>query len=206
MNDDAYPRQPDPGARRRALLIGGVVVFVVLAVAIAAGLFVAVPRWYGRSRTRASVASAPAALAAPGRKIKARLFYVADDGLRLTGIERDVPFGEGPVEQAQQIIQAQIAPVAEPLVSAVPPDTKLRALFVTDRGQAFVDFSRELVASHSGGSMNELLTVYTIVDALTENLPAITSVQLLVEGKQVETLAGHVDLRRPLEKNAAWIQ
>jgi spore germination protein GerM len=117
-----------------------------------------------------------------------------------------VPFGEGPAEQAQQIIEAQIAPVTEPLVSAIPPSTKLRALFVTDRGQAFVDFSRELVAGHSGGSMNELLTIYTIVDALTENMPAITSVQVLVEGKQVETLAGHVDLRRPLEKNVAWIQ
>ena len=138
--------------------------------------------------------------------VQARLLYVAEDGLRLTGVERDVPFGEGPAEQAQQIIEAQIAPVTEPLVSAIPPGTKLRALFVTDHGQAFVDFSRELVAGHSGGSMNELLTIYTIVDALTENMPAITSVQVLVEGKQVETLAGHVDLRRPLEKNVAWIQ
>ena len=192
--------------RRRTLLIGGVVVVVVLAVTILATVFVVVPRWNRGSRTRAASTSAPAAPAAPGRKIKARLFYVADDGLRLTGVERDVPFGEGPVDQAQQIIEAQIAPVAEPLVSAVPPNTKLRAIFVTERGQAFVDFSRELVAGHSGGSMNELLTVYTVVDALTENLPAITSVQVLVEGKQVETLAGHVDLRRPIEKNAAWIQ
>jgi hypothetical protein len=31
-------------------------------------------------------------------------------------------------------------------------------------------------------------------------------VQILVDGKQVETLAGHIDLRRPLEKNLAWIQ
>ena len=198
MNDDSNPG-------RRTLLVGGVVVVVVLVVAILATVFVIAPRWNRGSRPRTS-ASTPAAPAAPGRKIKARLFYVADDGLRLTGVERHVPFGEGPADQAQQIIEAQIAPVAEPLVSAVPPNTKLRAIFVTERGQAFVDFSRELVAGHSGGSMNELLTVYTVVDALTENLPAITSVQVLVEGRQVETLAGHVDLRRPLEKNAAWIQ
>ena len=47
-----------------------------------------------------------------------------------------------------------------------------------------------------------MLTVYTIVDALTANLPAITSVQLLVDGKQIETLAGHVDLSRPLAKTS----
>ena len=45
-----------------------------------------------------------------------------------------------------------------------------------------------------------MLTIYTIVHALTFNLPAVTAVQLLVDGKEVDTLAGHVDLRRPLAK------
>jgi len=95
--------------------------------------------------------------------------------------------------------------VLEPLVSAIPAATKLRALFVTDKGEAFVDLSGDVQSAHPGGSLNELLTVYTIVDALTENLPAITAVQVLVDGKEVETLAGHVDLRRPLAKNLTWI-
>jgi hypothetical protein len=79
-------------------------------------------------------------------------------------------------------------------------------VFVTEKGDAYVDLSRDASAGHPGGSLNELLTVYTIVDALTANLPAVTAVQLLIDGKQVETLAGHVDLRRPLEKNLAWVQ
>ena len=66
--------------------------------------------------------------------------------------------------------------------------------------------SREARAAHPGGTVNELLTVYTIVNALTANLPAVTAVQLLVDGKEVDTLAGHVDLRRPLAKNLAWVQ
>ena len=86
-------------------------------------------------------------------------------------------------------------------MSAIPAGTTLRALFITEGGEAYVDLSRELAAAHPGGSMNELLTVYTIVNALTVNLPAVTSVQLLVDGKEVETLAGHVDLRRPLGKS-----
>ena len=61
-------------------------------------------------------------------------------------------------------------------------------------------------AAHQGGSVDELLTVYTLVDALTSNLPAVTAVQLLVDGREVETLAGHVDLRRPLTKNLSWVQ
>ena len=47
---------------------------------------------------------------------------------------------------------------------------------------------------------------YTFVNALTANLPAVTAVQVLVEGKERDTLAGHIDLRRPLAKNLAWVR
>ena len=142
-----------------------------------------------------------------GRKIKARLFYVSADGTRLTGVEREVVYGDGPAAQAQFIINAQLAPVDAPLVSAVPPGTTLRALYLNmARGEAYVDLSREAVTAHTGGSLDELLTIYTIVNALTSNLPAVTSVQVLVGGKELDTLAGHVDLRRPLAKNLALVE
>ena len=191
---------------------GRVVTAAALAItsaALAWILFAALPRWYGPpSTTRA--AAAPSATATtplpPGRKIKARLYYVADDGMRLVAIQRDVPFGDDTVDQAKAIISAQIAPVSDPLVSAVPPGTKLRAVFISSAGDAYVDLSREVSAGHGGGSINELLTVYTIVNALTTNLPAVSAVQVLVDGKEVETLAGHVDLRRPLAENLTWVQ
>src|SRR5207248_8266463 len=88
--------------------------------------------------------------AAPSRTIKVRLFYVSDDGTRLTSVEREVPFAEGP-EQAREIVNAQIAPVALPLVSAVPSGTALRAVFITDRGDAYVDLSRDAISAHPGG-------------------------------------------------------
>jgi hypothetical protein len=141
-----------------------------------------------------------------GRKIKARLFYVSEDGTRLTGVEREVVYGEGPAAQAQLIINAQLAPAAAPLVSAVPPGTTLRALYLNAKGEAYVDLSRDVVTAHTGGSRDELLTIYTIVNALTSNLPAVTSVQVLVDGKEVDTLAGHVDLRRPLMKNLEVVE
>jgi hypothetical protein len=141
----------------------------------------------------------------PDRTITARLFYVSEEGTRLTGVEREVPFAEG-LEQAREIISAQLAPVSEPLVSAVPPGTTLRALFITEQGDAYVDLSREAASAHPGGTLNELLTVYTIVDALAINIPAIRAVQILIDGKEVQTLAGHVDLRQPLAKNLDLVQ
>ena len=192
---------------RRALAIAGV---ALVALFVGALMYVRLPGWTSRATsratTRASAAPSPTAPAPPGRKIKARLFYVAEDGQRLTSVERDIAYGEGAGEQAREIVAAQIAPVVEPLVSAVPPGTALRAVFLTQGGEAYVDLSREVMSAHPGGTQNELLTVYTIVNALTINLPAVTSVQVLVDGKEVDTLSGHVDLRQPLAKNLNWVQ
>ena len=55
-------------------------------------------------------------------------------------------------------------------------------------------------------ALNEALTVYTIVSALTANVREITTVQILVDGKQIDTLAGHIDLRQPLAADARWVQ
>jgi spore germination protein GerM len=189
---------------RRVLAVAGVAAVAAVLVWV---LFVALPRWYG-PRPSQKTAAAPAAPAPPpsGRKIKARLLYVAADGVKLTAAEQEVPFAEGTVGQAKAIVTAQIAPAAEPLVSAVPQGTALRALFVTDRGEAYVDLSREFATGHTGGTNDERLSVYTIVNVLTVNLPAIKAVQVLVDGKEIDTLAGHVDLRRPLAKNVALIE
>jgi spore germination protein GerM len=190
---------------RQAVIAGGAGVLLVLATAI----FLAtrsVPAPGPRPATGPAVTAAPAAPTPPGRKIKARLFYVAEDGTRLTSVERDVAYGESADEQAREIVAAQIAPVVEPLVSAIPAGTTLRAVFITKSGDAYVDLSREARVAHPGGTVDELLTVYTIVNALTVNLPAVTAVQVLVDGKEVDTLSGHVDLRHPLVKNLTWVQ
>lgn len=187
---------------RRQRIVGGMASAAV-AVGVVVLLVVGLPRWYGYGRptSNAGTARAPDAGAPQGRKIKAQLFYVSDDGARLTGVEREVPYAELPIDQAREILNAQLAPVGAPLVSAVPQGTALRALFLTENGQAFVDLSRDVSMAHPGGSLNELLTIYTVVHALTFNLPAVTTVQLLIDGKEMDTLAGHVDVRRPLSKN-----
>ena len=83
--------------------------------------------------------------------------------------------------------------------------TKVRQIFVTEDGTAFVDLSKEAVTNHRGGSLDELFAVYAIVNAITVNLPAIKAVQILIDGQEVDTLAGHVDLRHPLARNMRWV-
>ncbi len=141
---------------------------------------------------------------APVRMTAATLFYVSDDGEQLVGVEREVAVAETAAERIRHVLEAQFQPVDSPLVSAVPAGTALRALYMTDRGDAFVDVSRDISSGHSGGSLDELLTIYTIVNAVTVNVPDVRAVQILIEGREADTLAGHVDLRRPLTQRAEW--
>jgi Sporulation and spore germination len=188
--------------RTRAIAVGAFALFIIVCVWL---LFIVLPRRYGSDPAPAAAAPVAAAAPAPSeaRRIKATLYYVAEDGERLTGIERDVPYAASAAEQARRIVEEQLKAPPEPLVSALPPGTALRALFVTG-ADAYVDLSTEIASAHPGGSREEILAVYTVVNALTTNLPAIARVQILVGGREVDTLAGHLDLRRPLQKNLNW--
>ena len=187
----------------RRMAIGALVVLVVVALVWA--LSAIAPRLPARATpAAASPAAAPAAGAE--RRITATLYYVAEDGLTLPGVQREVPFAEGIGEQARRIIEAQLSEAPAPYVSPVPAGTTLRALFMGERGEAFVDLGGEIRSKHIGGSLGEIFTTYAIVNSLTVNLPAITRVQILIDGKEVETLAGHVDLRHPLQKNLKWTE
>lgn len=145
--------------------------------------------------------------AAVGPRISATLYFVADDGVSLVGVAHDVPLGGTPVAQARALVEAQLAtePVA-PLLRAVPKDVIVRGVFLPGRDDAYVDLDGAFVKGLPGGSHNELLAAYAIVSVLTTNLSPVARVQILIDGREVETLAGHVDLREPLRKNEGLIR
>ena len=83
-------------------------------------------------------------------------------------------------------------------VDIIPKTAKLRSVKVKD-GVAKVDFSRELIKDFNGGSTGEEMLVGSIVDTLTE-FSEVKKVQILVEGKAVDTIAGHMDTEKPLSR------
>ena len=167
-------------------------------------LFVGLPRWYPAD-SPPTATGAMTATPADDELVDATLFYISDDGMQLVGFERRLERRAELSAQARVILEAQLAEPPAPLLSPIPLGTRLLALYLTERGDAFVDLSEEVTLGHSGGSLEELFTVYAIVNALTANLPAISAVQILINGREVDTLVGHVDLQRPLERNMQWV-
>ena len=84
-----------------------------------------------------------------------------------------------------------LAPSAPaPLASTIPKGATLRGIFVSQRNEVFVDLDPAIRSAHPGGTLQELMTVYTIVNALLTNLPTLQEVQILIGGQEVDTLGG----------------
>jgi germination protein M len=124
--------------------------------------------------------------------------YTSD---RLLPESREIYLTKDLVSQAKHLVYELIKGPNSELDPTIPRGTRLRELYLDQEGTAYVDFSRELVDNHWGGSSGESHTIYSIVNSLILNFPEIKRVQILIEGEKIETLAGHIDTRRPFGVN-----
>ncbi len=106
---------------------------------------------------------------------------------------------------ARHIVNELIkGPVNPDLYPTIPEGTSINEVYIAG-DIAYIDLSEEVFKNHPGGSSGELMTVYSIVNTLTE-IPPIRSVQILVAGNERESLVGHVDISRPLPRDEYWIK
>ena len=159
------PRKLTP--RQWAAIGGTAVAALLFAWAVIAGLTrVLNTPAPGTTAAAAPVAPPPATVDPAVPHIKATLYFASEDGLHLVPTERDVPLATGAVAQARSIIEAQLsAEPAPPLMSTIPTGVTLRGIFVSARNEVFVDLDPSIKTAHTGGSHQELMTVYTIVNA-----------------------------------------
>ncbi|NCC15527.1 MAG: hypothetical protein EOM28_04145 [Clostridia bacterium] len=80
--------------------------------------------------------------------------------------------------------------------ATIPAETKIMDVTTTSDGVCYVNLSQEFVSKHTGGSTGELLTIYSIVNSLSE-LDNVDKVQFLIEGEKVEAFKGHIDFSTP---------
>ncbi len=140
---------------------------------------------------------APQALVAPvsGPAEQMTLYLASDDdyGLRPTTISSPLPGDPG--ERGRLTLHTLITRYLQknsehPLGAGAD----VHDVFLPDPASAVVNLNAALVDSHRSGIEVEQLTVFSMVRTLKAQLPALTRVRFLVDGKSRETLAGHADL------------
>ena len=142
----------------------------------------------------------------PVRRLNVLIYFPSADGEGLVGESHEIFNTTAPGDRAKQILADLISgPETEYSLRALPPGTQLRQVYVLDDGTAFVDFTADLERGLGGGSSEELYTVYSIINSVALNIPEIRRVGILINGEPVDTLNGHLDLRRPLTPDVSII-
>lgn len=165
---------------------------LVLALLVAGGFAV---RWYlGRTVPETPVTTGEETQ--PHLR-EVRLYFGGRDGMYLVAEPRELENCADDQACMLETVKALVAGPVGDLVPIMPAQTRVRGIS-EQNGVASVDFSQDLVAGHPGGSVSELLTLYGLTNTLAENFPYIRQVQIFIEGQSVESIKGHVDLRRPV--------
>src|SRR4030043_666656 len=126
------------------------------------------------------------------------IYFSDSEGEYLVGEKREISKKNEVKEEAKEAIVERIKGPKSKLIPTLPPRTKLLTLQINDAGLAKVNFSSALSKDHPGGSSGEMMTVYSIVNSLSLNFPQIKRVQILIDGKPIETIAGHLSLKQPV--------
>ena len=182
------------GSRSRIWLL--VAIFAVVA---AAGVFVWL-RLNAPNPQQNQAVQSPSLLAQPVRAdepLVITLYYPADGAIS-TGTA-SVKRRPDPQAQAREALGAVFAD-QRVLQAAVFRDLKIRELFLDASGTAYVDLSLVQQNGIKASAWEELLAIYSIVNTLAQNFEEIKQVRFLLEGKEAQTLAGHMDLSRKFEK------
>ncbi|SES90345.1 GerMN domain-containing protein [Anaerobranca gottschalkii] len=129
--------------------------------------------------------------------ITVNLYFPNRDNTQMIPEKRVIPLNN---KLETSIIKELMAgPKSTDLLRTIPKEVTLISFEIVE-GIAFVNFSKEFQTKHPGGSAGELATLASIVYTLTE-LENIEKVQILVEGRRLETLAGHIYIMEPLSIN-----
>lgn len=120
------------------------------------------------------------------------IYFATEDAMYLDLESRTLP-GEDLYREAIEEIIA--GPTTEGLKPTVPEDTELID-YDYEEGLITLNFNEAIRSDHPGGSSGERLTIYSIVNTMTE-LPGIDEVSFKIEGEDIETLVGHLDLTIP---------
>ena len=125
--------------------------------------------------------------------------YYPVDGLLLSGTA-SVKRQPDTQAQARETLAAVFAD-QRAAQTAVFRDIKLKAFYLDDRGTAYIDIApavqqRDIRAS----AWEESLAIYAMVNTVMQNFDEIKQVVFLMDGRDAQSLAGHMDLSRKFTK------
>jgi len=104
-------------------------------------------------------------------------------------------------QKAKEIAKALVDGSKTGLINTFPAGVGIRDVKVNDEGTAFVSFTKNLTKNHPGGSTAEMATIYSLTNSVTENVSSIKKVKILLDGKELPSIKGHISTKKAFTPN-----
>jgi hypothetical protein len=173
--------------------------FIAISVLLLAVLGMSLYAWHMRGRAAggpvASIDTRPVVPPVAGPTEQVTLFVAYDDVGVLHAQSARIPLPSVRQQRAEELLRSLIALYLDKSSPhPLPPGADIRSVYLVDPGLAVIDVNAAFADGHRSGVLAEELTVASLIQTLSANIPGILKVKILVEGKERETLAGHADL------------
>jgi hypothetical protein len=173
--------------------------YIAVSVLLLAVLGMSLYAWHIRGRAAsgpvASLDTRPVVPPVAGPTEQVTLFVAYDDTGVLHAQSAQIPLPSVRQQRAEELLRALLALYLDKSSPhPLPPGADVRSVYLVDPGLAVIDINAAFADGHRSGVLEEELTVASLIQTLSANLPGILKVKILVEGKERQTLAGHADL------------
>lgn len=130
------------------------------------------------------------------------LFFSDENGEKLISEVRRIKTPKGEVMEKLVMSELIDGPKKENNVQTIPTGTKVISVETKD-GVCFVNLSKEFIDKHPGGTTAESITIYSVVNSLTE-LGNVSKVQFLIDGEKREVFK-HLVFNEPFERDVSLV-
>lgn len=135
---------------------------------------------------------------------KVKIYFPSKSGDYLIKVIRNIENLNSKSIEEKIIEELRKPPNSDEVINPIPDEAILKSIEIKD-GVCYIDFNTAFVEKHKGGSKSEVMTIYAIVNSLTEQ-HNIKRVQFFIDGKKVETLKGDLDFDILFEYNIGVIK
>jgi len=142
---------------------------------------------------RAEAAPAAPQVAGKQERIQVLVAYDDDQALRWRSADVFLPADRG--LRAREILRSVLAQYLQnPSPHPLAHGADIRDVYFIGSDTLVVDANSQFADGHPSGILLEEMTLASLIETLTANVPGVNKVKFLVEGRERETLAGHADL------------
>jgi hypothetical protein len=173
----------------------------LISTALLCGVAIAMSVYVWRLRRLEALKPPPAAVAqhvtppSVGPTEKVVLYVAYDDPGELHAQSISIPLSSGRQQRAQELLRALVnVYLQKGSPHRLAASAEIRDVYMLQPGIAVIDVNSAFANGQTSGVLGEELTVVTLIQTLSANIPGLLQVKILVDSKERDTLAGHADL------------